>query len=138
MAGATPFTSFVQLELPKRPYLENDIEENSVLIRKGQGARSLGGVKLEDGQILTSIEGELVAVDLADVTGDTDNHAHVQESAAVLWPIQHNGDSINCNVSVYNDQGYIVQPESVRIVDANNIEITFLSAVTGRAVITYF
>ncbi len=138
MSGATPFTNFVQVELPKRPVLPNDVELNSVMIRSGAAPRQLAGVKLEDGQILMCIEGTIQAIDLADVTGDTDNHAHVQSTPSATWTVQHNGASLNCIVTVLDENNRVVTPDEISYDDENTITVTFLTPVVGRALVVYF
>ena len=38
---ANPFEDFIQLELPNRPWMASDVQEESVIVRRGQGARQL-------------------------------------------------------------------------------------------------
>jgi len=139
MAGeATPFTNFVQVELPKRPILSTDVPVNSVMIRNGVAPRQLEGVLLEDGQILMCIEGTIQAVNLVDVTGDTDNHEHKQETPSATWTIDHQGKSINCLVTVLDENNRVVTPDEIEYTDEDTITVTFLSPAVGRAVVVYF
>ena len=139
MAGeATPFTNFVQVELPKRAVLSEDVPLNSVMIRGGAAPRSLQGVELLDGQILMCIEGTIQAVNLEDVTGDTDNHEHVQEVPSSTWTVNHLGKSLNCIVTVLDDTNKVVTPDEIQYTDEDTVTVTFLSPVVGRALVVYF
>lgn len=132
------FTDFIQLELPKRPYLENDVPANSVIIRSGAGPRQLEGVRLLEGQIIMNVGGTVQAVNLADVTGDTDNHVHVQDSASAQWNIAHGGASENVIVNLYDDLGKQFTPDEITIVDDGNIQVDLSQPTTGKAVVIYF
>ena len=132
------FTDFIQLELPKRPYLETDVQTNSVIIRSGAGPRQLEGVKLLDGQILMNVGGTLQAVNLADVTGDTDNHVHIQESASASWTIAHGGGSENVIVQLFDSTGKQFTPDEITIVDDMNVTVDLSRPTIGKAVVIYF
>lgn len=139
MAGeATPFTNFVQLELPKRTILSEDVAQNSVMIRSGLAPRQLDGVLLQDGQILMCIEGTIQAVNLADVTGDTDNHEHAQDTPSATWTVDHQGKSLNCLVTVLDENNRVVTPDEIEYTDEDTITVTFLTPAVGRAVVVYF
>lgn len=132
------FTDFIQLELPKRPYLETDVATNSVIIRSGAGPRQLEGVKLLDGQILMNVGGTLQAVNLADVTGDTDNHVHEQEVASATWNIAHGGGSENIIVQLFDSTGKQFTPDEITIVDDMNVTVDLSQPTIGKAVVIYF
>lgn len=132
------FTDFIQLELPKRPYLENDVQQNSVIIRSGAGPRQLEGVKLLPGQILMNVSGTLQAVTLADVTGDTDNHVHVQDSNSATWNIAHGGSTENVIVQLYDDTGKQFMADEITIVDADNITVDLSQPSIGKAIVIFF
>lgn len=62
-------------------------------------------------------------------------YTYTKAVAAVKWEILHNLDSSAPVISVYNDSGYAIEPESIIIIDKDNIEINFGEAVAGKAVI---
>lgn len=129
------FTDFIQTELPLRPYLANDVAVNSVIVRSGSGPRQLAGVKLLPGQILMNIEGSLTAVNLEDVTGNTDNHIHVQEAPSATWTIAHGGETDDFIVAVYDENNKPVQYDDINVIDSNTFEISFSLASVGKAVV---
>jgi len=51
------------------------------------------------------------------------------------WNIQHNLDTLNPIAQAYDGAGYQIIPQTVRIVDADNMQMTFPSSVSGSAVI---
>lgn len=129
------FTDFIQVELPLRPYLPSDVEQNSVIVRSGNGPRQLSGIKLLPGQIIMNIEGSLVAVNLEDVTGNTDNHIHVQETPSTTWTIDHGGETTNFLVAVYDENNKPVVYDDINVVDSNSFEVIFNMATVGKAVV---
>lgn len=132
------FTDFIQVELPKRPYLENDVAQNSVIIRKGAGPRQLEGIKLLAGQILMNVGGTIQAVNLDDVSGNTDNHLHVQEIPSNAWSIAHAGGSENVLVQLWDENGKTFVPDEITINDGNTVTVSLASPAIGKAVVLYF
>lgn len=51
------------------------------------------------------------------------------------WNIQHNLDTLNPIAQAYDGDGYQIIPQTVRIVDADNMQMTFPSSVSGSAVV---
>jgi hypothetical protein len=51
------------------------------------------------------------------------------------WNIQHNLDTLNPIAQAYDGAGYQIIPQTVRIVDADNMQMTFPSSVSGSAVV---
>lgn len=129
------FTDFIQTELPLRPYLANDVQKGSVIIRNGDGPRQLSGIKLLPGQIIMNIEGTLQAVNLEDVTGNTDNHVHVQETPSVTWTIEHGGETDNFTCSVYDENGKPVIFDDITPINSNSFSISFAEPTIGKAVV---
>lgn len=130
------FTDFIQIELPLRPFLSADVPENSVLVRQGAGPRQMSAVTLGEGEIIMNIGGSLQAVLLDDVAGTTDSFIHTQETSSSTWNIQHNANTENFSLTVFDDRNRIVVPDEVTVVDANNVDVTFAQFPTsGRAVL---
>ncbi len=71
-------------------------------------------------------------------TGDSYGYEHVQAVANTSWFIGHNGMTMRCQVTVYDDDWEQIIPDKVKIVDANNILVTFSSPITGRAMVIMF
>ena len=132
------FTDFIQVELPKRPYLESDVPQNSVIIRNGAGPRQLDGIQLLPGQIIMNIGGTIQAVALEDVSGNTDNFVQEVSVAAAQWTLAHGGGSENVLVALYDSAGRYMIPDEITIVDDNTITVDFGSPIDGKAVVLYF
>ena len=130
------FTDFIQIELPLRPFLSADVPENSIFIRQGAGPRQVGAITLGEGQIIMNLGGTLQAVLLDDVAGSTDSFLFTQETPASTWNIQHNTNTENFSLTVFDDRNRIVVPDEVEVVDADNVTVTFAQFPTqGRAVL---
>lgn len=128
------FETFVQLELPKRPYLETDISQESVLVRRGAGSRQLAGVTLAEGQVLAMVNGELVGATIGDLGGGGSSVRSAVLNvtvAATTWNLQHNLNSTNVIIQVVDANGYVIIPRDIQIVDANNVSVFFSSLQSG-------
>ena len=51
------------------------------------------------------------------------------------WSINHNLDTLNPIAQAYDEDGYQVIPQTVRIVDADNMQMTFPNSLSGSAVV---
>ena len=60
------FEDFVQQELPKRGYLNSDVGQETVIIRRGPGPRQFDAVNLAEGQVLGKVGGVLTGVNVTD------------------------------------------------------------------------
>jgi len=65
----------------------------------------------------------------------TSSYIHNQTTNATTWNIQHNLETTNVLVQVYDTNGNKVIPEEINIVDKNNITITFSTNFAGKALI---
>lgn len=126
------FEDFVQLELPKRPYLNTDVAEETIMIRRGAGPRQLAGLALTDGQVLGKVGGVLTGVAVGE--GAT-FRKYVQAFAvgATTWTITHSMASLNVIVQIVDSSGYVIIPNEIQIVDANTVTVTFNTTQTGTA-----
>lgn len=134
---ANPFEDFIQLELPKRPWMATDVQEESVIVRRGAGPRQLAGVVLGEGQVLGMKDGTLQGV-AASTGGGTGADAvpFVQEEPATTWTITHNRNNVNVSVSVYDADGKAFTPDEITVA-ANTVTITVLEAIAGHAVLFF-
>src|ERR1019366_1313293 len=135
MSGA--FETFVQTELPLRPFVPTDGAQEDLAVRRGIGPRQLSFVTLGEGQVVGKVNGVLTGVTI------TSNPKHMvmdvpTSAPSTTWALQHNQNSFNCVVNVYVDNGdgtySFMSPKSIKLVDANNIVITFSYAVAGKAI----
>lgn len=134
---ANPFEEFIQVELPLRGVLLQDVAQESVIIRRGQGARMLAGVQIEEGQVLGMVGGQLASVPMSSGGGgNADSSAFTQAEPALTWEITHNRNNVNVAVSVYDDENKQVFPDEVTT-EANRVVITFMEAMAGRAVLIF-
>ena len=132
---ANAFEDFIQTEMPKRPFLPSDVEVESIIIRRGQGARQLAGLKLDEGQVLGMKDGTLQGV-----TGGSGSAVDAlpfqQEEAATEWVITHNRNNVNVIVNVYDAEGKAFVPNNLTGA-ANTVTVTMLEAVAGRAILLF-
>lgn len=76
--------------------------------------------------------GPLHAVTKQYVDNKVRTYSHVQAVAATVWAIAHNGATVSFVAQAYVDNE-LVEPNAIRIIDSNNIEIEFNVAVVGQA-----
>jgi hypothetical protein len=132
------FEDFVQLELPKRPFLESDTAQETVMVRRGPGPRQLAGVTIAEGQVLTMLGGTLVGADITSIPGGgVRSFVLPVASPLSVWTVTHNLGSDNVIVQVVDDSGYVIIPDQIQIVDTNNVTISFGTAQTGTVRIIF-
>ena len=68
------------------------------------------------------------------ITSTISYYVHSQGTAATTWSVAHNLGFGTVNVQVYDEDNMVVIPD-IEIIDNNNVEVTFLSATAGRAVV---
>lgn len=83
-------------------------------------------------QVLSNIDGLLSA------SATIRAYRHNQSTAALIWTIPHNKNSDSVTTTIYDSTGEQIWADRVRIVDANTIEISFNTAITGYAVLLVF
>ena len=71
-------------------------------------------------------------------TGGAEGYLHIQNIATSAWSIVHNQATDLLLVQVYTTAGDMIIPDEVTLVDINTVEITFSTAITGRAHIIFF
>lgn len=69
------------------------------------------------------------------LTNEITAYTHTQESAAMVWPITHGLNTTSVNVQIFDGNNHVIIPDSINIVSANAISVTFASNLAGRAVI---
>jgi len=129
------FETFIQTELPKRGYLDSDVPQETIIVRRGAGPRQFDAVTLEDGQVLARVNGQLVGMNLA---GNGIRKAIVPVAeGSTEWVVTHNFDSENAIVQCFDDSKSVIFPDSIKINDGDTITITFNKAQTGTARIVF-
>lgn len=56
---------------------------------------------------------------------------HVQQVASTQWDVNHENNNQYPTVTVYDSDNEVVIPQSILAVDANNLRVTFPTAMTG-------
>ena len=129
------FETFIQTELPKRGYLDSDVPQETIIVRRGAGPRQFDAVTLEDGQVLARVNGQLVGMNLA---GNGIRKAIVPVlEGSTQWVVNHNFDSENAIVQCFDENKSVIFPDSIKIDDGDNITITFNKAQSGTARIIF-
>lgn len=129
---ASDFESYIQIEIPKRPFMETDAELESVIVRRGQGPRQLQGVKINEGEALGMRDGQLVSMQIKGAV----SQIHLQNDPSKHWTIVNAQDSVNVTVTVYDTNGKVIIADDV-VVTADQIDVFFNEAQAGRAVFIF-
>lgn len=67
--------------------------------------------------------------------GSTTGSTYVNGVSSSTWNINHGLGSANVHVQIYDTSNLFLLPDSITVVDANNVTVTFGSNQDGRAVI---
>ena len=125
------FEDFVQVELPKRPYLNADVPQNSIIVRQGAGPRQLSAVTLQEGQVLTvDSNGDMIATTPIALVKKFILTVGV---ASEIWNLNHNLNSENVIVQCFDENKSVIIPDTIQILDANSIRVTFEVGQIGIA-----
>lgn len=135
MAG-NPFENFIQVELPLRPFLPSDVEQESIIVRRGQGPRQMSGVKLTNGQFLGMVDGVLQGVEQKPIGTPVDAVIFAQAEASDVWTVQHNRNNVNVLVQLYGTDGKVFDPDAITVA-ANTVTISLYEAAAGRVVLLF-
>ena len=65
-------------------------------------------------------------------------YEHIQNDQALVWVISHNRQTIRSQTAVYDENMEQIIPDQIRIMDANNIRISFSTPVAGKAFVLLF
>ena len=125
------FEDFIQIELPKRPYLNSDAPQESIMVRRGPGPRQLDSVALGEGQVLALVGGVVVGTTIASLGGSVRSAKLVVSVPAAIWTIAHALNSDNAIIQVVDGAGFVIQPDEIQIVNTSTITIKFTSPQAG-------
>ena len=64
-------------------------------------------------------------------------YTHVQSVASMTWTVSHQLNCRRFTYTIFDDQGNQVMPDACRILDNNNLELSFLLAIAGEATFTF-
>ncbi len=129
------FEDFIQVELPRRPWVVDDPDQETVPVRRGAGPRQLEFIPLNEGQVVGKLAGTIQGIDIAGIGLKT--YVHPQPVPLFAWYVEHNLDSEDYVVFVVDDSGMQIFPDSITAVDENIIEIGFNTQQTGKAVVIF-
>jgi len=131
---AAEFENFVQQELPRRPYVTTNPTQETVPVRRGPGPRQLEFVNIQEGEVLGKSGGVITGIEVGNCKG----LAYEKPVAASVWTIAHMKNTINVQITVYDEEGSIIFPDKVSIIDSDNVQVSFAGAQAGRAVLIMF
>ena len=113
------FNTFVQLELPKRPFTEVDGAQGQIPVRSGLGPRQLDWAWIADLLPAPSVVG-------SDYTFSTSS----------TWTVTHNKNSRKFVASCFDDQGNQFFAK-INIIDANSFQIKLTEAAAGSVNVVF-
>lgn len=133
------FEDFVQQELPKRGYLNTDVAQETIIIRRGAGPRQFDAVTLSEGEVLAKVGGVLTSVSVTSLGAGTPLRKAILPVtvASTTWTINHNLNSENVIIQAFDEDKYVLMPDTIRVVDEDTVELTFHSAQTGTARVVF-
>jgi len=88
----------------------------------------------------TNVQGaveELVARANSAASDTTAGVVWLQETPSTMWDIPHHANMLNCTVSVYDGDMFVVIPDSIQVLDLDTIRVSFGAPQSGRAVVTF-
>jgi len=69
------------------------------------------------------------------LTRELTAYKHSQSPASTTWEIQHDLNTTDITVMVYDTTDHVIIPDSIRVTGVNTVELGFASAIAGKAVI---
>jgi len=131
------FEDFIQGELPRRPFLLTDVPQNTVIVRRGAGPRQLDYVTINQGEVLTvDGSGQLVSASISAVTGIKKYVATIG-TPSMIWTLTHNLASEDVIVQCFDNNKFVIMPDTIQIMSANQVKITFGQFQIGTARIIF-
>lgn len=137
------FEDFIQAELPRRPWVVNDPDQETIPVRRGAGPRQLEFVSLNDGEVLGKLSGVIQGVVIPGLTGSpatidgTQSYVHTQSVLATTWTVTHNIGSEDFVALVFDDTGAQIISDELTATDSNTVIVEFNSQQTGKVVLIF-
>ena len=136
VAGSVPTTSDLSTG-----ELAINVYDGKVFLRRSGSVDDIRQVLTNEFTGSVNITGSVTATEfIGDGSGLT--NLTVSQTATVkqtfnssTWTVNHNLDTLNPIAQAYDSDGYQIIPQTVRIVDADNITMTFPNTVSGSAVV---
>jgi hypothetical protein len=136
VAGSVPTTSDLSTG-----ELAINVYDGKVFLRRSGSVDDIRQVLTNEFTGSVNITGSVTATEfIGDGSGLT--NLTVAQTATVkqvfegtTWSVNHNLDTLNPIAQAYDEDGYQIIPQTVRIVDADNVQMTFPQSVSGSAVV---
>lgn len=143
MALLDDFVAYVQRELFKRPFSNEDPAAESVIVRRGGGPRQLAGLELQDLELVGRRDGAVVGIPISDLGelgggGVEKKVIHTQDVANITWTITHEYASKNVEVYIVDTDSQRVEADSIQAVDDDTVIIGFTQAQAGKAFLRWY
>lgn len=135
-AGSAPTTSDLSIG-----ELAINVHDGKVFLRRSGSVDDIRTVLTNEYTGSVNITGSVTATEfIGDGSGLTnltiEQTSTVQQSfEGTTWNVNHNLDTDSPIVAVYDENSFQIIPQGVRIVDADNVQITFPTSATGYAVV---
>ena len=69
------------------------------------------------------------------LTREVTLYTYTQTEESDTWVIEHGLNTSGIQVQIFDDQGRVLIPDGIEIIDSNTVQVTFGVAITGRATI---
>lgn len=143
MALLDDFVAYVQRELFKRPFSNDDPVQESIMIRRGGGPRQLTGLELGDLELVGQKDGEVVGIPIGDLAGLGGGSVekkmiHTEATPAITWTVDHSYSSRDVEVYVVDLDNNRVEADSIQAVDDDTVIIGFTQAQAGKAILRWY
>lgn len=88
-----------------------------------------------DVALTSPADGEALVFDGSNFVNQKVFHVHDAATAATTWTVTHNIGQKYCNVVIVDADDEVIIPESIKFDSANQLTVTFNTAVAGKAVV---
>lgn len=135
-AGSAPTTSDLSIG-----ELAINVYDGKVFLRRSGSVDDIRQVLTNEYTGSVNITGSVTATEfIGDGSGLTNltvsQTATVQQSfEGTTWNVNHNLDTTSPIVQAYDENNYQIIPQGIRIVDEDNVQLTFPNSATGSAVV---
>ena len=143
MALLDDFVAYVQRELFKRPFSNDDPAAESVIVRRGGGPRQLAGLELAELELVGRRDGVVTGIPISDLGelggGEAEKKLiHTEADPQITWTITHTFNSKNVEVYVVDLDSQRVEADSIQATDDNTVVISFTQAQAGKAFLRWY
>lgn len=79
-----------------------------------------------------------IKIEQGTTNGNLVGYEHIQTYNSATWNIVHNKNSMRSQVTIYDEDMEQILPEQVKIIDVNNILVSFSTPISGKAMVILF